>query len=82
MNVSDLKEHLDRRLDGLSSELKDEIKGLSEKVDNHLERISKAETSIEWIRGHLRISVTLLISALTGVTAALYHFLSSGKGPM
>lgn len=64
MELNDLKEHLDSRLD--------KIEG---KLDNHLERISKAETSIEWLRGHASISLTIMIAALSGMAAALYQLI-------
>lgn len=64
MDIHNLKEHLDSRLDKLEY-----------KLDDHLERISKAETSIEWIRGHLKFSLTIALSAVTGMAGALYHYL-------
>lgn len=33
------------------------------KLDAHLERISSAEASIEWIRGHITIGITIIIPA-------------------
>ncbi len=64
MQLNELKEHLDARLDKIE-----------DKLDNHLERISKAEASIEWIKGHLRVSVSIFIAALTGMAGALYTYL-------
>ncbi len=75
MDLHDLREHLDGRLDSV----RDDMVRIEGKLDNHLERISKAETSIEWIRGHLRISVTILIAALTGLAGALYNYVISGR---
>lgn len=67
MDLNDLKDHLGGKLDRIE-----------DKLDSHLERISKAETSIEWLRGHANISVTLLIAALTGLAAVVYEYLSKG----
>jgi hypothetical protein len=67
MDLFNLKDHLDGRLDKLEG-----------KLDNHLERISRAETSIEWIRGHLKISISILVAALTGMAGVLFNYL---KGP-
>jgi hypothetical protein len=67
MDLQDLRGHIDGRLDKLE-----------EKLDNHLERISRAEASIEWIRGHLKISVSILVAALAGMAGALFNYL---KGP-
>lgn len=65
MDLHDLKTHLDNRIDRLE-----------EKLDDHLSRISKAETSIEWLRGHVKYSVSILMAALTGMAGALYHFIT------
>lgn len=71
MQLSELKAHLDGRLD----KIEDSVRYLDQKLDNHLERISKAEASIEWIRGHLKVSVSILIAALIGMAGALYNYL-------
>lgn len=62
--MHDLKKHLDNRLDRIET-----------KLDDHLSRLSKAETSIEWLRGHARMSLTILVAALTGMAGALYQYL-------
>lgn len=45
------------------------------KLDDHLERLSKAENSIEWLKTHLKgistIGLTIIISAL-GYVAKLF----------
>jgi hypothetical protein len=68
MELHELRDHLDGRLDKLE-----------DKLDNHLERISKAETSIEWIRGHLKISISIMLGALSFLTAALYNYVIRGN---
>lgn len=50
-NIDKLREHVDKRFDSLEN-----------KLDGHLERLSKAETSIEWIRGHVRIVTTFAVA--------------------
>lgn len=55
-------------------QLKDQLDRIEEKLDSHLERISKAETSIEWIRGSIRVGVSLLLSAVVGGAGAIYHY--------
>lgn len=64
MDISSLKEHLDSRLDKIE-----------DKIDNHLERIAKAETSIEWIRGHIKVGASMVLAALSGMATIIYHFL-------
>jgi hypothetical protein len=71
MDIRDLQSHLDGRLD----RLEDKQDNLADKMDGHLERISKAEESIEWIRGHLRIGTSLVIAAITGMAGAIYHYI-------
>lgn len=66
MEINDLKQHLDTRLDKLEG-----------KLDNHLERISKAEVSIDWLRGHVKISTTFVLSALTGLALAVYQLITN-----
>lgn len=75
MELRDLKDHLDDRLDKIESK----IEKADAKLDNHLERISKAETDISWLRGHAKLTVTLILTALSGLTLAAYQLIT-GKG--
>jgi hypothetical protein len=65
MQINDLKAHIDARFDRMEN-----------KVDSHLERISKAEASIEWIKGHIKIGTSLLLTALAGMAATIYNYLA------
>ncbi len=38
------------------------IDRIDEKLDNHLERIAKAETSLEGVRGSIKIGLTLILT--------------------
>lgn len=55
-----LIKHLDSRFDQLDSRLEK----LDGKLDDHLGRISKAETEIHWIKGSSKIVLTLVLSIL------------------
>jgi len=66
---SHLIKHLDRRFDQLDSRLEK----LDEKLDDHLGRISKAETEIHWIKGSSKIVLTILISILGFVAQFFWH---------
>jgi len=63
-DLNKLREHLDSRLDKLE-----------DKLDVHIERISKAETSIEFLKGHAKISIMLILSALGALASSLYNLL-------
>ena len=53
MKLEDLGNHLDNRLDRLE-----------DKLDDHLERISKAEEAIVFIKGHIQIVVTFTLATV------------------
>jgi tetrahydromethanopterin S-methyltransferase subunit G len=58
-----IDEHLTR--------IENKLDKIETKLDNHLERLSKAETSLEFVRGHLKISTAIFISVV-GVIAVSY----------
>lgn len=60
MNLQDLRDHLDKRFDKLEG-----------KVDNHLERISKNETDVSWLKGHYKLTLSIIIAALGGLASAV-----------
>jgi hypothetical protein len=49
----DLREHLDARLDRIEN-----------KLDSHLDRISKSEEAIVWLKGHVRVVTAVGIACL------------------
>lgn len=64
MELQNLREHLDSRLDKLE-----------DKLDNHVERISKAEASIEWLRGHVKVMTLIAVALMSGMASAIYQYL-------
>ena len=50
------------------------------KLDDHLERVSKAEKDIEWLRGHLRISTAVFLAVVGGLGTLLLNTLFPGSG--
>lgn len=44
--------------------IENKVDEMDRKLDDHLERLSKAESSIEWLKGHVKITVTLIMTAL------------------
>ena len=67
MSDNDLKQHLDDRFDSVDRRLE----RVEEKLDDHLGRLSTAEASIEWLRGHAKLVVTIIMAA-AGFLASLY----------
>lgn len=67
MSESDLKQHLDDRFDRVDERLS----RVEDKLDDHLARLSSAEASIEWLRGHAKLIVTIIMAA-GGFLASLY----------
>lgn len=63
MELQSLRDHLDSRLDKIE-----------DKLDNHLERIATAETSIEWIRGHIKFMVSLSVALAGSIGTAIYRY--------
>lgn len=61
MDSSDIAK-LDERLDRIE-----------QKLDNHLERVTRAETSINWIQGHLRVATAILISFIGAAVTYLFN---------
>jgi len=64
MNHNDLKEHLDKRFDRIEN-----------KIDNHLERISKAEESLIWMKGHLKVATTFIVTLASAAIAAYFKYI-------
>lgn len=58
---------LNSKIDNMSNK----IDRLSDKVENHLERLSVAEESIVWLKGHVKIVTALGITVIAGVITIL-----------
>lgn len=67
MSENDLQRHIDDRFDRLDNRLE----RVELKLDDHLSRLSHAESSVEWLRGHAKL-VTTVILAAAGFLASLY----------
>ena len=46
--------------------IEDKLAKIDDKLDLHLERLSKAESSVEWLKGSVKITITVILAALTG----------------
>lgn len=67
MSDSDLRQHLDNRFDSVDERLS----RVETKLDDHLGRLAAAEASIEWLKGHAKLVVTIIMAA-GGFLASLY----------
>ena len=61
--LDDLRGHVDGRFDRLE-----------DKLDNHLERLTRAEEAIVWMRGHLKISTTFILTLIGSAIAAYFNW--------
>lgn len=48
---------------------------IEDKLDDHLVRVSKAETSINWIQGHLRIATSIILAVMAFLGVTLFNIL-------
>jgi hypothetical protein len=61
-------QHLDKRFDRLETRLDQ----LDEKLEDHLGRISSAETELSWVKGAGKFVLTLILSALGFLAQAIW----------
>lgn len=70
LELTELKAHIDNRLDRLEN-----------KMDTHLDRISKTEieiakqqAEISWVKGSVKFGVTILVSVIGGIVSWFLKF--------
>ena len=63
-----MKEHFQR----LERKMDEGFTRVEDKLDGHLERLSKAEVAIEWLKGHVKITTTIVLTALSSIV--VYYF--------
>lgn len=61
MDIKDLHQHLDARLDRIET-----------KLDDYHGRISRAEEALEWMKGHLKLVTAVGIAVAGSVLAGLW----------
>lgn len=71
MDLKDFQDHLDTRFDRLEARFDSH----EMKLDNHLERLSKAEEAILWLRGHVKIVTAIGISVTGALISAMAKFI-------
>jgi hypothetical protein len=55
------------------------LQRIEDKLDSHLERVTKVEKDIEWLRGHLSIATSMVLGIISFLGVVLYNFLFGGK---
>lgn len=60
MDLNKLQNHVDTRFDKLE-----------DKIDNHMDRLARIETDVEHMKGHAKILITGVLSAVGAVLAGL-----------
>lgn len=71
MEEGRLQEYLDRRFDNLDNK----FERIESKLDNHLERLSRAEASIEWLRGNVKVVTTIILATAGFFAVAFFNYL-------
>lgn len=51
-------------------QINNKLDRISDKLDNHLERIAVVESDVNWLKGHVKVSISSLLAVVTG--AILY----------
>ena len=59
--MADLRGHIDRRFDSLET-----------KLDDHLERLSKAEEAINWLKGHVKLSTAVGLAVIGSILGYIF----------
>jgi hypothetical protein len=61
-------ERVEARLDRIES-----------KLDVHLDRVSRAETNIAWLRGHVQIATAIFLSTVGFLMTSLWQYIFPAK---
>lgn len=59
------------KFDDRFDRLEGKLDTIDNKLDDHLARLSVAETSIEFIKGHLKITLTFALAVITALLGAI-----------
>ena len=69
--MQDQVNRIEAKIDALASKL-DSLDG---KVDGHADRITRNEIDTQWVKGHIRIVVSLLIATVVGAVSYIIDIL-------
>ena len=62
-----------------SSSFNSRLQRIEDKLDSHLERMTRAESNIEWLRGHVKIATAVFISAVGGLATVVMKLIMGSR---
>lgn len=64
---ADLAARIERRLDKIE-----------DKIDSHLEKVTKNTADIKWVQGYIKVSLSALIAVGAGVVTTIFRVFFKG----
>lgn len=58
---------MQREHEELAARIEHRLAKIEEKLDKHLESVTKHSADISWVKGYIRISVTMISTIIVGV---------------
>lgn len=71
MNLKDVDNHISSRLDDLGTRME----RIESKLDDHLQRVTKAESDIGWLRGYAKLTTTIFLAAVGALGTIVLNML-------
>lgn len=60
---------------GIMDDIKERLGRIEEKLDAHLDRVTRVEKDVEWLRGHLTIATSIFLGVIGFLGVALYNMI-------
>lgn len=51
------------------------LERIEDKLDKALDRTTRAEADIQWVKGHLRFSLSIAIAVIGGLATAIFKYM-------
>jgi hypothetical protein len=67
---------LQKSLDRIESKIDKMDRRINSKLDNHLGRISTLEESVVWIKGHVKITITIGITVVAALLGIITNYIN------
>lgn len=59
--------------------IQNQLDRIETKLDGHLERVSKLEQDVNWLRGHLQVATAIVISVIGFLGTFLWKLIIKGE---